>query len=92
MSQIKRKITYIDAEGNKKIKDFVVNKQKKKDINWVVKYMNVGYYLAVPLLFGVFLGSFLDSKFKTKPVITLVLIVLGMIAAFYNLYKIIKDA
>jgi ATP synthase protein I len=92
MSQIKRKITYIDAEGNKKNTEIVVKKQQKKDVKWVVKYMNVGYYLAVPLIVGVFLGGYLDTKFKTKPVLTLALIVLGMIAAFYNLYKIIKDA
>ena len=92
MIQIKRKITYIDSEGSKKSRNIEVVKKEKKNTKWTMKYMNVGYYLAVPLLVGVFLGNWLDNIFHTKPVFVLVLIFIGMIAAFYNLYKITKDA
>lgn len=55
-------------------------------------YLNIGMYLATPLLVGVFLGTYLDNRFGTKPVITLVLLGLGLVSTFYNLYKIAKNA
>lgn len=94
MSQIKRKITYIDRFGDRKSKDIVVKRTTKSNANnlWFAKYMNVGYYLAVPLIVGVFGGNWLDRRFDTKPMFTIVLLLIGSIAAFYNLYKLIKNA
>lgn len=94
MIQINRKITYIDRAGDRKSKEIVVEKKSKSNAYNVrfAKYMNVGYYLAVPLVVGVFGGNWLDLKFDTKPLFTLVLIILGSIAAFYNLYKLLKNA
>ncbi len=93
MSQLKRTITYIDKDGSRKNCDIHVSeKNNKKNPQWIMKHMNVGFYLAVPLLAGVFLGDAIDRTFQTKPVFTLILLGTGMIAAFYNLFKILKDA
>lgn len=94
MIQIKRKITYIDRYGDRKSKDIVVKKTIKGNADnvWFAKYMNVGYYLAVPLIVGVFGGNWLDQQCNTKPVFTIILLFLGSIAAFYNLYKLLKNA
>lgn len=54
-------------------------------------YLNLGFYLIIPLLLGVFIGINIDNKFKTRPVFTGIFIFLGMIGTFYNLYKIARD-
>ncbi len=40
------------------------------------------------ILFGL-LGWWLDSKWDTKPVMFLILLVLGLVAGFYQFYKVI---
>lgn len=84
-------IPYIDKQGN--VQDSK-NPKSTKDSEPVdyVKYMNIGFYLAAPLLISVFLGLKLDDIFHTKPTLTLSLIVLGAAATFYNLIKLTKDA
>lgn len=52
--------------------------------------LNLGFYLVTPLLAGVLLGSYLDGRFGSRPVWTLVFIFLGMAAMFYNLFRLIK--
>jgi len=54
-------------------------------------YFNLGFYLITPVLVGVFLGLYLDSRLKTKPSFVLAGIILGTLALFYNLFKIYKD-
>lgn len=51
---------------------------------------NIGFYLITPLLLGVILGSFIDSKLSTHPVATIIFIVLGAVAMFYNLFRLTK--
>lgn len=58
----------------------------------LAKSLNIGYYLLTPLLVGVFLGILLDKYFKTQGVFTLILIILGSISSFYNLYKVAKES
>lgn len=66
------------------------SRSKKFVLNPV--YFNVGLYLIVPLLLGVFLGYYLDKRFHSKPIFTLVGILLGTISTFYNLWKLLKEA
>lgn len=54
-------------------------------------YFNLGFYLITPLLLGVFLGLYLDTRLNTKPIFVLVGIILGTLALFYNLFKIYKS-
>lgn len=54
-------------------------------------YFNLGFYLITPVLVGVFLGLYLDSRLKTKPSFVLAGIILGTLALFYNLFKIYKN-
>ncbi len=63
--------------------------QKKKNSGWDIppEYFNLGFYLALPLLIGVFLGQHLDRKFGTKGQFTLSLIIFGTISVFYNLFR-----
>lgn len=82
----------IDSDGTvKKIAQNYLRKPryKKKLLN--LNYLNVGYYLVIPLLLGVFLGLVLDNWFKTKPIFVGIGIVIGTTACFYNLYKLLKN-
>jgi F0F1-type ATP synthase assembly protein I len=63
--------------------------KKKKNSGWNIppEYLNLGMYLALPLLIGVFLGQFLDRKLGTKAVFTISFIIFGTISVFYNLFR-----
>lgn len=54
-------------------------------------FYNLGIYFITPLLLGVFLGYQFDRWFKTKPIFILLFILLGTIASFYNLLRLIKE-
>lgn len=43
--------------------------------------------LIAGILFGLFVGFWLDDYFDTKPLFILLLIILGLAASFYNIYK-----
>ncbi|MBI4067178.1 AtpZ/AtpI family protein [Candidatus Gottesmanbacteria bacterium] len=51
----------------------------------------LGFSIAIPLVGGALLGSFLDSKFDTAPKLTLSLIFFGLFISGYNMYKIMKE-
>lgn len=83
-------IDIIDREG--RIHKNQVHKKRKPEENLsYLKYANIGFYLVTPLVAGVFLGLWLDSKFNSKPVLTISFIVLGAIGTFYNLIKLTKE-
>lgn len=65
-------------------------KKEKRNFGLPEEYMNLGVYLAVPLIFSVIIGPKLDKYFDTKNIFTILFIVLGTISVFYNLYKLYK--
>lgn len=52
---------------------------------------NLGFTIAIPIVLGAVLGSFLDSKLNTSPKLTLSLIMLGLFISLYNIYKLTKN-
>lgn len=64
--------------------------EKKNEEFSYAEYFNLGFYLAIPLLVGVFGGILLDNWFQTKPFFTISLIILGSTASFYNLIRLTK--
>lgn len=64
---------------------------KRKFDGLYEKYLNIGFYLITPLILGVFLGLYLDSRFAVKPFFTLSGIGLGIVCTFYNLWKLTKE-
>ncbi len=61
---------------------FILKKNKKTNYLLLAKYGNVGYYLIIPILLGLFLG-FLIKKIVIG-------IIIGTIFSFYNLLRLIK--
>lgn len=64
---------------------------KEKENLLLAKSLNIGYYLVIPLLLGVFFGVGIDAHFGTKPVFTIVFLILGVVSTFYNLFTIVTD-
>ncbi|NTU47052.1 AtpZ/AtpI family protein [Candidatus Roizmanbacteria bacterium] len=92
---MKKDISYIDRHGHIKSKDeeksrFRTSRNDNK-IKPLAPYINIGYYLLIPLLIGVFGGIYLDSIFRTKPLLTILGIVFGAISSIYNLIKLVQD-
>ena len=53
-------------------------------------YGAVGFQLAISVVAGLFLGQWVDGKLGTGPWLTLVGLILGSIAGFYNLIRIMN--
>ena len=88
-----KKFSYIDKQGdrNESTKKQVKKKDiKDMDLELIGKYINIGYYLVIPILFGTIFGIYLDSKFGTQPRFTLSLILLGAVLSIYNLFSLAK--
>ena len=52
-----------------------------------LRLVGVGWFIGLSILLGILGGYWLDGKFGTKPIITIVGLVLGMVVAFYGLYR-----
>lgn len=52
----------------------------------------VPFLLAVPPIAGLLIGRFLDGKFNTDPIFTIVLLILGFVAGARETASVIKRA
>lgn len=70
------------------------NKIRKNKKNFPIfplaKFLDIGYYLIIPILLGLIIGFLIDSYFKTQPFFTIFLIFLGMVSSFYNLWRLVN--
>ena len=55
-----------------------------------LRYLGIGWYVALCIVIGVLGGRWIDGQAGTGPIFTLVGIVLGTIAAFYGIYKMVR--
>lgn len=69
---------------------YPMNVKKKVNNYLIAKYINIGYYLIIPLIFGIFGGFFLDKILKKK-IFFIICFSFGVIGIFYNLIKIYLD-
>ena len=53
------------------------------------KVLGVGWYIAIAIVLGVLGGLWLDGKFNTKPLFTIIGLIIGILAAVYGVYQII---
>jgi len=52
-----------------------------------LRFIGVGWFIAISILLGVFGGLWLDNKFGTEPILVIVGLVLGVVVAFYGVYQ-----
>jgi F0F1-type ATP synthase assembly protein I len=55
-----------------------------------LRYLGVGWYVALCIVIGVLGGRWIDGQAGTSPIFTLLGIVLGAIAASYGIYKMVR--
>jgi ATP synthase protein I len=84
-------IQITDRQGNLKTNRLTIERKDTADMKSYGQFMNLGFYIATPLVAGIFIGLFLDNWLHTKPIFILTLIILGSIASFYNLIKLTKE-
>ncbi|HOB92176.1 MAG: AtpZ/AtpI family protein [Bacillota bacterium] len=56
-----------------------------------LKYLGTIFFnLAFRILGGFFLGRYLDHRLQTEPLLSILLVLLGIFSSFYSLYKAVK--
>ncbi len=63
---------------------------KQKRARQIGAYITIPFVLAVPPVLGWFVGNWLDQKLGTEPYLMYLFLVLGFVAGFRELYRIIK--
>lgn len=87
----KKDYVHIIDSGEKK-----EDKEKKlRDTESLNKAMSLasalGMQIAIPIVFGVGLGYWVDKTLNTQPKFTLTLLFVGIIVSFYTLVKNVKN-
>lgn len=54
-----------------------------------LRLLGMGWYVGISIFLGVVGGLWLDRKLHTSPILVIVGLLLGIIVAFYGLYKMI---
>ena len=56
---------------------------------WVaaLRLIGVGFYIGGSIMLGVVVGLWLDSRLNTEPILVIVGLILGIIVAFYGVYR-----
>jgi ATP synthase protein I len=52
-----------------------------------LRFIGVGWFVAISILLGVWGGLWLDAKLGTAPVMVIVGLFLGLAVAFYGVYR-----
>ena len=55
-----------------------------------MRLLGLGWYVAIAIILGVVAGLWLDNKMGTLPLFTLLGVLLGSVAAFYGLYRMVE--
>ena len=57
--------------------------------NWgpAIRLAGVGFYIGLCIVGGVLGGLWLDGKFDTQPIFTMIGLILGLILAFWGVYQ-----
>ena len=54
-----------------------------------LRVVGVGWYIGICIVLGVWGGLWLDSKLNTTPILVIIGLILGIIIAFYGVYRMI---
>ena len=54
-----------------------------------LRLVGVGWYVGLCIFLGVWGGLWLDGKFNTSPILVIVGLILGVVVAFYGVYRMI---
>ena len=62
-------------------------------VNWVrvVQFLILGWYVGFCIVGGIAVGVILDAEMGTGPVLTIVGLILGILLAFFGLYRMVRS-
>ncbi len=66
--------------------------KQTKGLENIVLITQVGISMTTPILLSLYIGKKLDGYFNKSPLFLLIFIVLGIMASFTNLFKIIEKS
>lgn len=72
------------------MKKNVPEDEKKKTLRAIDLAWSLGFILLVPQLAGVFFGLFLDTKFGTKPILTIAFLTIGLVIGILAMARRVK--
>jgi ATP synthase protein I len=52
-----------------------------------LRFIGVGWFIGISIVGGVFGGLWLDDKFGTSPILVIAGLILGLVVAFYGVYR-----
>lgn len=52
-----------------------------------LRLVGVGFFIGISIVLGVVVGLWLDSKLDTRPVLVIAGLLLGIVVAFYGVYR-----
>lgn len=52
-----------------------------------LRLVGVGFFIGISIVLGVVVGLWLDSKLDTRPILVIVGLLLGIVVAFYGVYR-----
>jgi len=52
-----------------------------------LRLVGVGFFIGGSIVLGVVVGLWLDSRLNTEPILVIVGLILGIIVAFYGVYR-----
>ena len=52
-----------------------------------LRFIGVGWFIGISILLGVLGGLWLDRKFGTEPILVIAGLILGLVVAFYGVYR-----
>ncbi len=52
-----------------------------------LRLIGMGWYVGICIVLGVWGGLWLDGKLNTKPILVIVGLILGLVIAFYGVYR-----
>ena len=56
-----------------------------------LRFTGIGFYVGVCIAGGVWLGVWLDGKYKLSPLFTLLGLGIGLFMAFYGTYRMLRE-
>ena len=79
------------------VKGYVINFAKsdgggmnRRGFVIAMRLLGLGWYVAIAIVLGIAGGIWLDNRMDTLPLFTLIGVLLGSVAAFYGLYRMVE--
>ncbi|MDO8452089.1 MAG: AtpZ/AtpI family protein [bacterium] len=87
-----KKILTLGTQGEYLVTEQISeNKRTSQRVSpFLLEASEIGFSIAVPISAGALLGVFLDKRFETAPIFTLIFLCIGVVIAFAELFVLVR--